>query len=98
VPGHVLELTPSALTAAGHPSPGCRVCWRSRPTATSCTSSSTTWRAQTQLEAALAAGGIRHDALREIQMRMEEAYISLVRRQAGVARLSGGRSSGEKAG
>jgi hypothetical protein len=34
-----------------------------------------------QLEAALAAAGIQHDELREIEMRMEEAFISLVRRQ-----------------
>jgi len=35
---------------------------------------------QPQIEAALAAEGIRHDELREIEARMEEAYISLVNR------------------
>jgi len=34
------------------------------------------------IKAALAAAGIQHDALREIQVRMEEAFISLIRRQA----------------
>jgi ABC-2 type transport system ATP-binding protein len=40
-------------------------------------------RRRDQIEAALAAAGIRHDEIREIEVRMEEAYISLVRRQAG---------------
>ncbi len=35
-----------------------------------------------QIETALAAIGIQHDAIREIQVRMEEAFIHLVRRQA----------------
>ena len=43
---------------------------------------------QPQIEAALAAAGIRHDAPREIQVRMEEAFISLVGRQAGAARTN----------
>lgn len=34
-----------------------------------------------QIEAALAAEGIQHDTLREIEVRMEEAFISLVQRQ-----------------
>jgi ABC-type multidrug transport system ATPase subunit len=35
-----------------------------------------------QIAAALAAQGITHDEIREIEVRMEEAYISLVHRQA----------------
>jgi hypothetical protein len=35
-----------------------------------------------QIETALAVIGIQHDAIREIQVRMEEAFINLVRRQA----------------
>lgn len=35
-----------------------------------------------QIEAALAAHGITHDALRRIDVRMEEAFISLIRRQS----------------
>ncbi len=38
-----------------------------------------------QIEAALAAEGLAHDDLREIEVRMEEAFISLVRRQRGLA-------------
>jgi len=37
---------------------------------------------KSQIEAALAAEGIGHDALREIEIRMEEAFISLVQRQS----------------
>lgn len=36
---------------------------------------------QPEIEAALAAAGIAHDDLREIEVRMEEAFISLVQRQ-----------------
>jgi ABC-2 type transport system ATP-binding protein len=39
-------------------------------------------RRQLQLEAALAAAGITHDPIRQIQARMEEAFISLIRSQA----------------
>ncbi len=35
-----------------------------------------------QLEAALTAAGIQHGNIREIEVRMEEAFISLIRRQA----------------
>ena len=35
-----------------------------------------------QIDAALTAGGISHDDIREIEVRMEEAFISLVNRQA----------------
>ncbi|HVO41630.1 MAG TPA: ABC transporter ATP-binding protein, partial [Aggregatilineales bacterium] len=40
-----------------------------------------------QIEAALAAQGITHDEFREIEVRMEEAFISLVQRQAHGQRL-----------
>ena len=39
-------------------------------------------RRKVQLEAALAAAGIQYAEIREIEVRMEEAFISLVRRQA----------------
>jgi ABC-2 type transport system ATP-binding protein len=39
-------------------------------------------RGRDHLAAALAAQGIRHDVMREIDVRMEEAFISLIRRQA----------------
>lgn len=38
-------------------------------------------RRQPQIEAALAGAGIGYDSIREIEVRMEEAFISLVRRQ-----------------
>ena len=38
-------------------------------------------RRRPQIESALASQGITHDALREIEVRMEEAFISLIRRQ-----------------
>jgi ABC-2 type transport system ATP-binding protein len=42
-------------------------------------------RDRERLAASLAAQGIRHDAMREIAVRMEEAFISLIRRQASGA-------------
>ena len=39
-----------------------------------------------QLEAALAAQGVSHDEIRQIEVRMEEAFISLVKRQQALAR------------
>jgi ABC-2 type transport system ATP-binding protein len=43
-------------------------------------------RRRPQIEAALASQGITHDALREIEVRMEEAFISLIRRQTEIVR------------
>ncbi len=42
-------------------------------------------RRKAQIEAALAAAGIAHDELREIEVRMEEAFISLVGKQTALA-------------
>jgi hypothetical protein len=42
-----------------------------------------------QLEAALAAQGITYDSLREIEIRMEEAFISLIRRQTEKSEMPG---------
>ncbi len=42
-------------------------------------------RRKAQIEAALASEGITHDDLREIEVRMEEAFISLVQRQTRIA-------------
>jgi len=39
------------------------------------------WRRKPEIEAALAAHGIRHEEIRKIEVRMEEAFISLIRRQ-----------------
>lgn len=40
-------------------------------------------RRKDQIETALASSGIRSDGMREIDVHMEEAFISLIRRQAG---------------
>jgi ABC-2 type transport system ATP-binding protein len=41
-------------------------------------------RRKTQIDAALAAQAITHDGIREIEVRMEEAFISLIQRQEGL--------------
>jgi len=41
---------------------------------------------QRQMTEALKTAGLAHDDIREIEVRMEEAFISLVRRQAAEAR------------
>ena len=48
-----------------------------------------------QIEAALSAAGIGHDGARQIEVRMEEAFISLVRRQASAAPVSGEAEGGK---
>jgi ABC-2 type transport system ATP-binding protein len=37
-----------------------------------------------EIEAALASGGIQHDEIRKIEVRMEEAFISLIRQRVGI--------------
>jgi ABC-2 type transport system ATP-binding protein len=83
IPGHLLELTPSASA------PALKVCQAMEGVVEVQTYGDKlhvfvddVLRRKPQLEAALAAAGIQHDGLREIEMRMEEAFISLVRRQA----------------
>ncbi len=82
LPGHLLELTPTDFAAA-----------RQRVTGLEGVLEVQTYgdrlhlfvddvRRKPQLEAALAAAGIQHDGIREIEVRMEEAFISLIRRQA----------------
>jgi ABC-2 type transport system ATP-binding protein len=45
-------------------------------------------RGRERLAAALAAQGIAHDEMREIEVRMEEAFISLIRRQTSTGSLA----------
>jgi ABC-2 type transport system ATP-binding protein len=83
LPGHLLELTPSDFAAA-----------RQLVTDLEGVLEVQTYgdklhifvddvlQRKPQIEAALAAVGVQYDALREIQVRMEEAFISLIRRQA----------------
>ena len=40
-----------------------------------------------QIESALMAAGIRNDDLREIEVRMEEAFISLIQKQTSIEQL-----------
>jgi ABC-2 type transport system ATP-binding protein len=82
IPGHLLELTPSAFA------PALKVCQAMEGVLEVQTYGDKLHvfvddvpQRKPQLEAALAAAGIQHDELREIEMRMEEAFISLVRRQ-----------------
>ena len=49
-------------------------------------------RRTAQIEAALAAQGVAHDPIRAIDVRMEEAFISLVRRQAARVQQSAART------
>ena len=44
---------------------------------------------QPQIDAALAAAGIQHGGMREIEVRMEEAFISLLRRQVQPSETAG---------
>jgi ABC-2 type transport system ATP-binding protein len=82
LPGHLLELTPSAFAPAQRLVAGAEGVLEVQ-----------TYgdrlhifvddvpQRKPQIEAALAAAGIQHDEIREIEVRMEEAFISLVRRQ-----------------
>jgi len=47
-----------------------------------------TKRRMSQIEAALAAQGITHQGMRVIDIRMEEAFISLIRRQTNTGKQS----------
>ncbi len=83
VPGHLLEITPSKFVPA-----------QQRITGMEGVLEVQTYgdklhlfvddvtRRKPQLEAALAAEGITHDEFREIEVRMEEAFISLITRYA----------------
>ena len=42
---------------------------------------------KSQIESALAAQGITHDPIREIEVRMEEAFISLIQKQTSIEQL-----------
>jgi ABC-2 type transport system ATP-binding protein len=82
VPGHLLELTPSAFAAAqqlvGAMEGVLEVQTYGDKLHVFVDDVSVR---KPQLEAALAGAGIQHDGLREMEVRMEEAFISLVRQQ-----------------
>jgi ABC-2 type transport system ATP-binding protein len=83
IPGHLLEVTPSAFAPAQRLVTGMEGVLEVQTYGDKLhIFVDDVPRRKPQLEAALAAAGIQHDELREIEVRMEEAFISLVRRQA----------------
>ncbi|HLO28856.1 MAG TPA: ABC transporter ATP-binding protein [Anaerolineales bacterium] len=90
LPGHLLEFTPSAFA------PALRICTELEGLLEVQTYGEKLHvfvdevsRRQTEIEAALASQGISHDGLREIEVRMEEAFISLIRRQTQKSQAQG---------
>jgi ABC-2 type transport system ATP-binding protein len=97
VPGRLLEFTPSNFVPA----------WRSVPDLDGVLEVQTYGamlhvfvddpeRRQQEIRAALAAQGITCEGMREIAPRMEEAFISLIRRQADIRRQVDGRGKVEE--
>jgi ABC-2 type transport system ATP-binding protein len=83
IPGHLLEFTPSVLAPARTLVNGMEGVLEVQTYGEKLhIFVDDTARRTAQIEAALAAHGITHDPIREIDARMEEAFISLVRRQA----------------
>ncbi len=86
LPGHLLELTPSDFLPARRLMTGIEGILEVQTYGNKLhVFVDEVSRRQPQIEAALAGAGIRHDGIREIQVRMEEAFISLIRRQAAGA-------------
>ena len=90
LPGHLLEFKPSAFTTA------LQLCEQIEGALEVQTYGDKLHvfvddvsKRQSQLEAALTAQGIAYDGLREIEVRMEEAFISLIRRQAQRSEVTG---------
>jgi ABC-2 type transport system ATP-binding protein len=88
VPGHVLEFTPSVFTAAFD------LCLKLDGALEVQTYGNKLHvfvedvaRLKPQIESALAGQAITHEPIREIEIRMEEAFISLVRKQSSVAQF-----------
>jgi hypothetical protein len=92
VPGHVLEFAPAAFSPARALMEGLEGVGELQTYGDKLhVFVDDVARRRPQIEAALAAAEIGHTELREIEVRMEEAFISLVRRQA--ARVAGGRAA-----
>lgn len=82
IPGHVLEFTPSQLASALKLVTGMEGVFEAQTYGEKLhVFVDDVSQRRSQIHAALAAQGIAHDDLREIQMRMEEAFISLVNRR-----------------
>ncbi|HUH96308.1 MAG TPA: ABC transporter ATP-binding protein [Anaerolineales bacterium] len=95
VPGHLLEFTPSAFA------PALKLCKELRGLLEVQTYGEKLHvfvdevpRRRPQIEAALASQGIAHDDLREIEVRMDEAFISLIRRQKETVEREAGPAQG----
>jgi ABC-2 type transport system ATP-binding protein len=97
VPGRLLEFTPSDFVPA----------WRSVPDLDGVLEVQTYGamlhvfvddpdRRRPEIETALAAQGITCEGMREIAPRMEEAFISLIRRQEGIRRQADGQGRVEE--
>ncbi len=93
IPGHLLEFTPSAFTTA------IKLCTEMEGVLEVQTYGEKLHvfvdevsRRKPQIESALTSHGIQYDAMREIEVRMEEAFISLIRRQkeGAIQNLAGG--------
>jgi len=83
IPGHLLELTPSMFAPARTLVNGMEGILEVQTYGVKLhVFVDEVARRTAQIAAALAAQGITHDGIREIDVRMEEAFISLVRRQA----------------
>ncbi len=82
IPGHVLEFTPSDFAVAQRLVNGMEGVFEVQTYGEKLHVfvDNVPWR-KAQIEAALAAAGIAHGGLREIEVRMEEAFISLVNRR-----------------
>ncbi len=101
LPGHLLELTPSNFVAAQQMVTGMEGVQEVQTYGDRLhLFVDEVSRRKPQIEAALAAAGIQHDGLREIEVRMEEAFISLIRQQAGNSQppISDNKQSGKRAG
>ncbi len=82
LPGHLLEFTPSNFAAALQLASGLPGVLEVQTYGDKLhVFVDDVERGRERLAAALAAQGIRHDEMRQIEVRMEEAFISLIRRQ-----------------
>ena len=86
IPGHLLEFTPSddSCPRQGLMDSAGRCYWKCKRTARSCTLFVDDRPAPQGRRSNGGAGsqGMAHESIREIEVRMEEAFISLVRQQA----------------
>ena len=88
IPGHVLEFTPSVFATAHV------ICSKMEGVLEVQTYGDKLHvfvdevsKRKVQIESALAAQGIAHDPIREIEVRMEEAFISLIQKQTSIEQL-----------